>query len=535
MRELGYHERGGRREKSMNWLDRAVDYFSPAAGLRRTRARVIHELALQYRGAEATRLRSDWIIGTSTATTGASERITLRERSRDLNRNDAVASGATDTMAINVVGQGLQLQSRIRAERIGVTEDAARELQKQAETIWTDWKQTADSTNICDFDELQFLALRKIVEDGEIIVLPIMIDDSWRSLKRAIELIEADRLINYGAGLNLSNVDSAVETGARGEPVAYYLEKAGSSVGEKKQSVRIEARDERGRPKILHLFPVRRPGQLRGVPWFAPVMTLFKDLGDTLEAEVVAARVSACLAVFVTMNDPAYAQYAAHTGTETDTGNRLQALEPGNISYLNQGESINVVNPNRPGDTFAPFVEMVIRMIGMSLNLPYELLSKDFSKTNYSSARAAILEGRRMFTTWRSWFGRRFCQPIYDLVLEEAFLRGLFAAPNFYEYRSEYTRAQWIGGGWGWVDPVKEVEASRKAIDYGLSTLAEEAAGQGRDWEEILEQQKREQDKAGELEIELFHAGGAAKQAAPVPEQQEGETDAETEEEREQG
>lgn len=531
MKELGYHERSGRRDVPMTWLDRVVNYLSPAAGLRRTRARVIHELALQYRAAENTRLRSDWILGTSSATTGASERTTLRERSRDLNRNDAVASGATDTMAINVVGQGLQLQSRIRADRLGITDDAARELQKQAETIWSDWKESADSMNVCDFDELQFLALRKIVEDGEVIVLPIMASDPWRVLKRAIELIEADRLVNYGAGLNLSNLDSAIETGPRGEPVAYYLEKAGSSLGEKKQSVRIEARDAMGRPKILHLFPVRRPGQLRGVPWFAPVMTLFKDLGDTIEAEVVAARVSACLAVFVTMNDPAYAQYAAHTGTETDTGNRLQTLEPGLINYLNQGESINVVNPTRPGDTFQPFVEMVIRMIGMSLNMPYELLSKDFSKTNYSSARAAILEGRRMFTTWRSWFGRRFCQPVYDLVLEEAFLRGLFTAPNFYEYRSEYTRAQWIGGGWGWVDPVKEVEASRKAIDYGLSTLAEETAGQGRDWEEVLEQQKREQDKADELDIELYHSGGAAKQAEPVREQEEGETDAETKEE----
>lgn len=530
MKDLGYSERSGKREVAMTWLDRAVNYLSPAAGLRRTRARVIHELALQYRAADDSRLRSDWILGTSAATTGASERTTLRERSRDLNRNDAVASGATDTMAINVVGQGLQLQSRIRADRLGVTEERARELQRLAEQIWQAWKPNADSTNLCDFDELQFLALRKVVEDGEVIALPIMVQDEWRSIKRAIELIEADRLVNYEAGLNLSNIDSAIQTGSRGEPIAYFIEKAGSSLGAKKESVRIEARDKYGRPKILHLFPVRRPGQLRGIPWFAPVMTLFKDLGDTIEAEVVAARVSACLAVFVTMADPAYAQYAAHTDTETDTGHRLQGLEPGVINYLGTGESINVVNPNRPGDTFAPFVEMVLRMIGMSLNLPYELLSKDFSKTNYSSARAAILEGRRMFTTWRSWFGRKFCQPVYDLVLEEAYLRGQFDVPDYYGLRAEYTRAQWLGGGWGWVDPVKEVEASRKAIDYGLSTLADEVAGQGKDWEEVLEQQKREQEKEKELGVNIRHAGSTDKQEALVRGTDEGGDNAEAEE-----
>jgi len=80
------------------------------------------------------------------------------------------------------------------------------------------------------------------------------------------------------------------------------------------------------------------------------------------------------------------------------------------------------------------------------------------------------------------------------------------------------------------VDPVKEVEASRKAIDYGLSTLAEEAAGQGRDWEEVLEQQRREQDKAEELDIEVYHAGGAAKQAESLREADQGGSNAETEE-----
>lgn len=507
-----------------NRLDRVINYFSPSRGLHRTRTRMIHELALQYRGAERSRLRADWILGTTHATPPSMERKTLLERSRDLNRNDAVASGATDTIAFNVVGQGLQLQSRMRADRLGVSEDRVRQLQKQAEDIWAAWKPTADSSNICDFDELQFLALRKIVEDGEVLAVPIMAGEAWRGLQRAIEIVESDRLLNTKSQLTISSFDAAIEVGERGQPVAYHIQKAKKSLSDNPPSVRIDARDRQGRPKVLHIFPVRRPGQLRGVPLFAPVMTLFKDLSETIEAEVVVARVTACLAVFVTLQDPAYAAIGNQTGTEASTNARIQSLEPGLVNYLNPGESINVVTPNRPGDTFAPFVEMVLRMIGTSIGLPYELLTKDFSKTNYSSARAAILEGRRMFTTWRSWFGRKFCQPIYDLIIEEAYLRDMLDVPDFYENRAEYTRAQWIGGGWGWVDPVKEVEASRKAIDYGLSTLAEEAAGQGRDWEEILEQQKNEQDKASELNIELYHSATAPGPSAEPQEEPDAET-----------
>lgn len=502
----------------MTWLDKAVTYLSPAAGLRRVAAKKRLDLVYDYRGAEHSRLRSDWVLGTSDPSADQYELRTLRERSRDLNRNDAVASAATDTMSINIVGRGLQPQSRIRPQMLGITEARAVELQRQAEIVWQTWAPHADSGCRLDFDEIQFLALRKIVEDGEVIALPVMLKDPWREIRRAVELLESDRLIEQKQPLTPAN--PGIELGERGEPVAYHILKASRGVIGT-ESIRIQARDKNGRPNILHVFQSKRPGQLRGIPHFAPVISLFKDLGDYMEAEVVAARVAACLAVFVTRADAYSAAYGAASTTESGTSARLQTIEPGLVNYLEPGEAINVVDPKRPGDSFGTFVEDVLRMIGMALQMPYELLVKDFSKTNYSSARAALLEGRRMFTTWRSWFSRRFCQPIYDLVLEEAYLRGLFDAPDFYRYRSEYTRALWIGGGWGWVDPVKEVEASRMAIDYGLSTLAEEAAGQGRDWEELLEQRSREEQKIKNLGLDVNRA---AKQGAP---------NAETTEERE--
>jgi lambda family phage portal protein len=480
------------------------------------------QLAGQYRGAEAGRLRGDWNLGATNTTPDTWELTTLRNRSRDLNRNDPVASGATDTLGHNIVGRGLRPQARLRAEYLGISEDQARELQRQAEFIWQAWVPMADSGNRLDFNELQFLALRKIVEDGEVLALPIMAPEPWRPIKRAIELLEADRLCPGMTQSAAGNV-TGVEVGSRGEPLAYWISPVDQQSGAYNLASpqRIEARDRQGRPRVLHIFRTTRPGQLRGVPFFAPALTYFKDLADYLEAEVVAARVAACLAVFIIKADPYQAMAGAATGVEQITNARVQGIEPGMIPYLNVGEDIKIVDPKRGGETFNGFVEGVLRLIGASLGLPYELLIKDFSKTNYSSARAALLEGRRMFINWRSWFAAKFCQPIWDLVLEEAFLRGQFDAPKFYENRLEYTRAQWIGGGWGWVDPVKEVQASKLAIDYGLSTQAEEVAGQGGDWEEVYEQLKREQDKAAELGL-TFPMSGAPKQATGAPGDQTG-------------
>jgi lambda family phage portal protein len=525
------------RPPEVNLLDRLIGYLSPRAALKRRWARFglgqIEMASGRYRGSAKDRLRNDWIttyLGSSTP--NAWELEELRNRSRELNCNHPVAHGATDTLTQNVVGQGLTPQSKLRAENLGISPEEAKTLRRQAESIWSLWSAYADAGDRLDFNEIQFLALRKIIEDGEIIAIPTFIKDNRRPLGRALELIESDRLLSPPGRVEIMQ---GVELGAeRREPVRYWLRKAPLVKRDYEMDqqiyVGIPARDARGRPMVLHVFPTQRPGQVRGIPYFAPVLSYFKDLGDYLEAEVVAARVAACLAVFITKTDGYGGAVAGATGTDT-SGNRVQALEPGMIPYLNVGEDIKVVDPKgRGGETFGGMLNGLLRIIGASLGLPYELLLKDFSQTNYSSARAALLEGRRMFTQWRGWFARKFCQPIFELVLEEAYLRGLFGARDFYRDRDELCRVTWVGGGWGWVDPVKEVQASKLAIDYGLSTQAEEAAGQGRDWEEIFEQLQREKERAAELGL-VFPVSGAPKMAvAGGPEaNQEGDDNAQAE------
>lgn len=170
------------------------------------------------------------------------------------------------------------------------------------------------------------------------------------------------------------------------------------------------------------------------------------------------------------------------------------------VQYLGTGETVDFGDPKRPSGTFEPVVLAVLRSIGASLGLPLELVLKDFSRTNYSSVRAALLEARRFFRADQTWLAARLCQPCWEWVLEEAWLReDLPAVDLFGESREDWMRVSWIAPGWGWVDPVKEVESSKQAIEANLSTLADECAAQGRDWEDVLTQKKREQDRRNEL------------------------------------
>ena len=53
------------------------------------------------------------------------------------------------------------------------------------------------------------------------------------------------------------------------------------------------------------------------------------------------------------------------------------------------------------------------------------------------------------------------------------------------------------------MDPVKEAQACQIRMEIWLSTLEAECAGQGLDWEEVLEQCAREKAKLAELGLIL--------------------------------
>lgn len=517
-------------EKFGAYVDAAISVVAPAWGLRRLQARAATKALSAYRGAEKNRLRGDWnaLNGSADADLLA-ELSTLRQRSRDLNRNDAHASAITGTVVVNVIGTGLRPQSRPDAEALGITDQEKTRFAKKAERAYRIWCRTADSQNRMDFNEIQALVQRQILENGEVFVLPLMIqDDPRRRYRLALEVIEADRVSTPPGKSSSANIRDGIELGARGEPVAYWIRKrhpgdvlmGGVKVGGD-EWVRYPAFNRMGRPNVLHLYHVKRPGQTRGEPFFAPVLAAFKDLADFMEAEIVAARVAACFTAFVTKNDPV----AAFEGnTTTAAGQRLESLEPGMVQYLASGESVTFGDPKRPTGAFEPFVLAVLRSIGASLGLPLELVLKDFSRTNYSSARAAMLEARRFFKGYQSWIGQRLCRPCWEWLMEEAWLReDLPAVDLLGDQREDWMRATWIAPGWGWVDPVREVESSSLAVEAGLSTLADECAAQGRDWEDVMVQRQREEQRRQELGLPEAGANAPGAQPRATTDQPDGQ------------
>ena len=487
-----------------HFIDHAIEAVSPTRALKRQQARAKLQMLSAYRGAERGRLREGWIPPQDSADAALlADLPTLRKRSRDLNRNDGLASGITSTIVTNTVGTGLNPQSRPDAEGLGITDEQGESFANNTERNWKRWTKEADAGNRMHFNELTALVERQILENGEVLLLPVRANDPNRFLPLAFEVIEADRLQTPTGQVSNRTIRSGVELGDRGQPIAYWINPhhpgdtalGRSAPTSSKDFIRYPAMNDRtGEPNILHLYWTKRPRQTRGEPFFSSVLTHFKDLSDYMEAELVAARIQACFALIFESEDPYSSGQGNATGTDAG-GNRLEEIEPGTVHYASQGEKAHMIQPTRPGNTFDAFVDKIVRMIGASLGLPYELVMKDFSKTNYSSARAALLEARRFFKNRQVWLASRLCDPLWTMVQREAWIAGHLPGVNlFQDTAAMWLNVKWIAPGWGWVDPVKEVKASLEAINGGLSTLAEECAAiGGKDWQDTARQAKREQ------------------------------------------
>ncbi|MDE7371842.1 MAG: phage portal protein, partial [Desulfovibrio sp.] len=178
-------------------------------------------------------------------------------------------------------------------------------------------------------------------------------------------------------------------------------------------------------------------------------------------------------------------------------------INPGTIVFGEPNEKPYVLENTRPSSNFVPFVSTILRAASAMLGIPYESLTKDYSSTNYSSMRAALNEAWKLYLFYRRWFARLYCQPLWEMVVEEAYLRNFLgladdldsagAGMGFYEGRRYWCSAEWIGPAKGFIDPVKEIEATVMALQARLMTYADAWAERGGDFADALPQMQEEQ------------------------------------------
>lgn len=492
-----------------NLLDRAIAYVMPGVAVKRMVHR--NQLALSggYAGAKIDRAQlSRWqpTAGSANADT-IPDLPVLRARSRDQMRNAPVALGALNSTVSHVVGTGLTYTPAIDAEFLGLDDEQAEEWQDDVKRRFKSWAESIDCdvSRQLDFYGIQELVFRSFLESGDCFVLTPRISRSGKPARLALQVIEADRVCNPDRAMDTETVACGIEINPdTGEAIAYHIAKqhpgsgtyvVNSNNGWKRVTARGNAT---GRRNVLPIFKPLRPGQLRGVPWIAPILEPLKQLGRWAEAELNAAVVSGLTATFITMDpeafDTLYDEDAKGVIVDKAMGWSGE-MESAKAVNLLPGEKSESPTPGRPNPAFDPFWIAMVRQIGMALEMPYEVLVMHF-QSSYSASRAALLIAWKSFRSKRDLLAKMLCQPVFELWLTEEIAEGRIHAPGFFAddvVRAAWCAAIWTGDGPGSIDPVKEVLAARERVNLGISTKqAESILHDGVDWEQKHEQRVKE-------------------------------------------
>lgn len=462
----------------------------------------------------------------------------LRQRSRMLYMAAPMATGAINTVRTKAVGTGLTLKCAINRQVLGLSPEAAKEWQHKTEAefrMWASRKQNCDALAMNNFDALQQIALASWLMSGDVfVVLPREEPKPWNPYGLRIQLVEADRISNpqdlgvAGAAFVASGVKvpegspgagntiyDGVEVNAKGRVTAYYV-----ASGYPNQAVfhdpikwtRVLAYGEQtGLPNILHVMDCERPDQYRGVPYLAKVIEPMLQTRRYTESELWGAIVQSFFTAWIeTKTDPSAMPFnetgsgdvagipGANPGeTNISKSENEYEMGPGTVIHLAENENVHFGNPNIPTAGFEKFVDTMAKQMGAALEIPKDVLLKEFN-ASYSASRGALLEAWEAFKMRRHWFVDDFCQPIYEVWLTEAVARGRILAPGFFVdpmIRAAWCGAHWIGPVQGQLDPLKEATAAIMLAQKGIKTYQQITREMGGgDWEENVEQLKHENE-----------------------------------------
>lgn len=444
-------------------------YYKIVSPYKYTQRKLQREMStkLSYRNARKSRLNSSVRRGNYSADDNLSEtdHDTLRDTSRDLDRNNMFAKAILDRQEEAVIGNGIdfKIQSPNKAWN------------KRAESLlrgW--WYATPEVRGIFSGPDLERMALRSSHVDGDILF-------NLLDKRGQIQAIESDRIRDPFRGND--NIVNGVELDRLGRPTKFYVhehEDRRRNRGKGKDPVVIEA----GNAVFLALR--HRFSQTRGVPAFTPNMELFEDIDAFTEASIIQQKISAAHVMFVERNSGI--GDLDNVITEEDAlGNQdqVQTFKPGTVMYGEKGESAKMLGASQTGQQFAPFVTQLQRFAGLDFGLPLEILALDFSKTNYSSARASLLTAHKCFKKKHEFLLRNFLEPIFRWKIAAWQKSGMLGERSDYDVTASPPKMISL-------DPAKETKADIERLKYGLTSLREVCSINGTSWKDTLQYREDE-------------------------------------------
>jgi len=440
---------------------------------------------------------------------------TLIPRARDIRRNNGFAQSIAQTSVDNIVGSGIRLCATpdyvaLQAIDDSFDEDWADAWGEQWESIWHEywWSTACDAGDKKTGDMISEEVSYSKFDNGGSFTLPLWLPQRGDGFATKLQTVEVDRLSNPLDAADTPLLRGGIEFNAdlTGEAIAAHILKG--HPGERfmwsqykaQDWARIPRRTPWGRLRWIHDYDSDRPDQTRGKPWLSAVLDQFKNIDRYVKAEIAAAVSNANIWGAITTpleHDEIVSLFRDNEEEYLAARNRhAVTMKANTLATLFPGDELTSFIPQRPATGFGVFVKNVQSIIAIGAGVPYVIAAKDFSESNYSNTRAAMLEGWRTFDRRRDRLGAGWLDPINGLLMEEMVTSGRIKAPEFYRFRRAYLRCTWIGPGQGYIDKVKEATGDQIMLDGDTETLQRIAARRGLHWRELINQRAMERKYA---------------------------------------
>ena len=284
----------------MSRLDRALMHLAPGLAASRAANRIKAEMLarrlteMRYDGASYGRRTATLRDSSADADAAAARRAVMSARAHDLIRNNPWARRAQDVMANHVVGDGII--PKLTGGTPELRKDGLGQIERHLDSTMIDFEGRQNLYG------LQQLAFRAMVEGGECLVVPVFEPQRRGALPLQLRVLEADYLdvTLYGQSPEVpgNTVFEGIEYDPKGRRVAYWLydQHPGTDNPKAGGMYRRSTRHPAGR--VIHLYRQDRPGQMRGVTWFAPVMVALADLADYQDAQIMRQKIASCFTAF---------------------------------------------------------------------------------------------------------------------------------------------------------------------------------------------------------------------------------------------
>lgn len=429
----------------------------------------------RYDAASRTTRTNNWTTPATDANAAIRNPSLIRNRARDLVRNNPWANKGVSVINNNVVGYGIRPQFKSAIKRNA----------KRAQDLWKAWAETTqcDAYGLTDFYGIQQIAMRAMVESGECLIRlrPRLASDGL-AVPFQLQVLESDYLYEFADGplQNGGYVQRGIEYDAIGRRVAYLIYKAhpgaiGSFYGNFSAGYsRVPAYE------VIHLFRSDRPGQERGVSWLAPVMIRLREFDIYEDAYLNRQKLGNLFAGFIYTDDPEDAE---------EEFSDVSELTPGSMYIMKPNRKVEFSNPPNAGD-YGPYTVEVQRAIAAGFNITFESLTGNLSEVNFSSARMGWQDFGRSVDSWR-WqlFIPRVCNGVARWFADFSGIADL--------------TQEWTPPARMMVDPAREIPPIIASVRAGLSTLPEAIRSLGYDFHTVMDEIKLSNDYLDQLGLTL--------------------------------